>query len=447
MWTRIQVFFREHFTTFRAIILGFVLLIAAGAILLCLPFAAADGQAVSFVDALFTSTSASCVTGLVLFETGVKWSLFGKIVILVLIQIGGLGVVTAVVAAQVLRGKRIGIVSRLTMQDAVSAPQTGGIIRFMLFFLNVTLLIEGIGALLLSFVFMREFGFLKGAGYAVFHSVSAFCNAGFDILGTSESFASLAAYRSSVLVNLVIILLIVIGGLGFTTWRDLLDCHFHLKKLRLQSKIILSMTVILITLPFLFFYFLEFAEAQGSERVLAALFQAVTPRTAGFSTVDYGKMSEPSLLLSIVLMMTGGAPGSTAGGFKVTTLAVIILSARAVTKKNTDAVCFRRRLDEETIHRAAALVTVYVLLLLAGTLILSISEQLPVLACMFECASALGTVGLTTGITPGLHTLGKLLLCVFMFFGRAGGLTISYAIVIGHNRTPRRYPPEKVTVG
>ena len=218
MWTRIQVFFREHFTTFRAIILGFVLLIAAGAILLCLPFAAADGQAVSFVDALFTSTSASCVTGLVLFETGVKWSLFGKIVILVLIQIGGLGIVTvtamavtAVVAAQVLRGKRIGIVSRLTMQDAVSAPQTGGIIRFMLFFLSVTLLIEGIGALLLSFVFMREFGFLKGAGYAVFHSVSAFCNAGFDILGTSESFASLAAYRSSILVNLVIILLIVSG--------------------------------------------------------------------------------------------------------------------------------------------------------------------------------------------------------------------------------------------
>jgi trk system potassium uptake protein TrkH len=447
MWIRIRVFLYDHFTTFRTIISGFILLIAAGALLLSLPAAAADGVPVSFIDALFTSTSASCVTGLVLFETGVKWSLFGRIVILILIQIGGLGVVTAVVAGQVVRGKRIGIVSRLTMQDAVSAPQTGGIIRFMLFFLSVTFLIEGIGALLLSIVFVRDFGFLKGVGHAVFHSVSAFCNAGFDTLGTSSSFTSLAAYRTSVLVNAAVIMLIVLGGLGFTTWRDLLDCRFRVKRLRLQSKIILAMTAILIAVPFLFFYFIEFRDAQGSERVLLSLFQAVTPRTAGFATADYGSMSESSLLLTIVLMMTGGAPGSTAGGFKVTTLAVILMSARAGMKKYTDTVCFRRRLDEETVHRAATLVTVYVSLLLAGTIILSISEQLPVLPCMFECASALGTVGLTTGITPGLHTVGKLLLCAFMFFGRAGGLTISYAIVIGHNRPQRRYPSEKVTVG
>jgi trk system potassium uptake protein TrkH len=240
MWIRIRVFLYDHFTTFRTITSGFILLIAAGALLLSLPAAAADGVPVSFIDALFTSTSASCVTGLVLFETGVKWSLFGRIVILILIQIGGLGVVTAVVAGQVVRGKRIGIVSRLTMQDAVSAPQTGGIIRFMLFFLSVTFLIEGIGAFLLSIVFVRDFGFLKGVGHAVFHSVSAFCNAGFDLMGVKAPFASLTMYSGSVLVNLVIAMLIITGGIGFATWRDLLDARFHFRRLLMGIQVSIS---------------------------------------------------------------------------------------------------------------------------------------------------------------------------------------------------------------
>lgn len=447
MWLKLRVFFQDHASSFRTIILGFALLILTGAVLLSLPYASADGVPVSFLDALFTSTSASCVTGLVLFDTYTQWSLFGRIIILILIQIGGLGVVTMIIVTLVLTGKRIGIMSRLTMQDAVSAHQTGGIIRFTLFFLTGTFLMEGIGAILLCPAFIRDFGAAKGIGFAVFHSISAFCNAGFDLMGVKTPFASLTMYSGSVLVNLVIAMLIITGGIGFATWRDLLDARFHFRRLRLQSKIILSTSAILIVLPFIFFWFFEFSAFSGKERFLLSLFQTVTPRTAGFSTFDYGKMSESGQLFTIILMMTGGAPGSTAGGMKVTTLAAVILCARAGLRRNSDITCWRRRIEEDTVRSAVTIMTVYILQLLAGSVILSIYEQLPLLPCMFECASALGTVGLTTGITPGLHTLSKLVLTGFMFFGRVGGLTIAYAMVAGRMPLNRRYPAEKLTVG
>ncbi|MBQ6357983.1 MAG: Smr/MutS family protein [Clostridia bacterium] len=317
----IRVYLQDRLNSFRMILLSFVLLILAGALLLCLPWACADGEHVSFLNALFTSTSAACVTGLVVFDTATKWTLFGKIVILVLIQIGGLGVITATMARVSLTGIQIGLRPRLAIQDAVSAPQIGGVVRFMRFLVAGTFLIEGIGAVCLFPAFYGQFGLVRGLGYAVFHSISAFCNAGFDLMGVREPFSSLTSLSASIPVNMTIMLLIIVGGAGFLTWDDLLTNRFRFQRLRLQTKIILASTAVLILAPFLYFYLVEFRTVPGRERFLLSLFQSVTPRTAGFNTFDYGRMSERGWLITIILMMVGGAPGSTAGGMKVTTMA------------------------------------------------------------------------------------------------------------------------------
>lgn len=438
---------KDHLTSFRMIILSFVLMILTGAVLLCLPWASAGGEKVSFLDALFTSTSAACVTGLVVFDTATKWTVFGRIVILLLIQIGGLGVVTMAAAVLTLTGTQIGLLPRLAVQDAVSAPELGSVVKFMKFLIIATFCIEGIGALCLLPVFAGRLGLQKGLGYAVFHSVSAFCNAGFDLMGTQEPFSSLTSFSSSLAVNVVIMVLIILGGLGFLTWSDLLNSRFRFKRLRLQTKIILVSTATLIFLPALFFYFIEFRNCSGIERLLLSLFQSVTPRTAGFNTADYASMSDSSLLITIMLMMVGGAPGSTAGGMKVTTMAVLFLASGAFLRRQDNVNCFRRRIEKEAIQNAMALLTIYIFLLLAGSIVLSSIEGLPILNSMFECASALGTVGLTTGITTGLSALSRAILISFMFFGRIGGLTLGYAFASTIHVNCGMMPVEKVSVG
>lgn len=445
---RVRIFLQDHLTSFRMIPVSFILMILAGAGLLCLPVSSAGGEKVSFLNALFTSTSAVCVTGLVVFDTAAKWTLFGRTVILVLIQVGGLGVITAAVATLSLTGMQIGLLPRLAMQDAVSAPQIGGIVRFIKFLITGTFCIEGIGALCLLPFFATRHGLAAGAGYAVFHAVSAFCNAGFDLMGSSQQqFVSLTSCSTDVVVNVVIMLLIIFGGIGFLTWEDLLATRFRLRKLRLQTKLILITTGLLLLLPFLFFYLCEFRSLPAKERLLYSLFQSVTPRTAGFNTYDYAQMSESGWLVTILLMMTGGAPGSTAGGMKVTTLAVLVLSASTFLGRKEDVNCFRRRIDPEVVHNSMTLLTLYTTLLLAGTLVLSTLEGLPILPSMFECASALGTVGLTTGITPGLGAASRILLILFMFFGRIGGLTLGYALASSFRVNSGRFPAEKVSVG
>ena len=438
---------RDHLNSFRTIFWGFVLLILAGAFLLSLPSATMDHTRVPFLNALFTSTSAACVTGLVVYDTATQWSIFGRTVILVLIQIGGLGVVTFTILTLMLTGKKIGIMQRVTMQDAISAPQIGGIVRFTKFFLIGTAVMEGLGALALYPVFAREFGAVNGIGYAIFHSVSAFCNAGFDILGKGRPFTSLTTYIAHPGVNLTVILLIVIGGIGFLTWSDLLQNRFRFRTLRLQTKVVLTTTAVLLLIPFLFFFFKEFADMEIGQRFLASLFQAVTPRTAGFNTFDYSKMSESGLLMTIVLMIIGGAPGSTAGGMKVTTIAIVLLAAKAFLTRKSNVNCFKRRIDAPVIHNALTLLIVYTMLLLLGTIVLAECENLPVIQTMFECASALGTVGLTTGITPGLCDVSKVILILFMFFGRVGGVTLAYAVVSSLKKDVSKYPVEKITVG
>lgn len=404
-----------------------------------------DRCSVPFIDALFTSASASCVTGLIVYDTATHWSLFGKLVIIVLIQIGGIGVITALTCALLMAGKKIGLLERVTLQDSVGAPSIGGIIRFVRFLISGTILIETFGALLLFPVFVKEFGLWKGIGYAFFHSISAFCNAGFDLMGVKQTYSSLTSYSNHLLVNLVIMALIVIGGIGFMTWMDLLKGKH--KVMKLQTKVILVSTACLILFPFLYFFFIEFREIDLGERTLLALFQTITPRTAGFNTYDYGSMSDTGLLITILLMMTGGAPGSTAGGMKVTTVFVIVLSTHAFLRRQTDVNIFKRRIGPDVVQSSLTIFTVYLELLLLGTLLISNFENMHLMQAMFECASALGTVGLTTGVTPALHDVSKIILILFMYFGRVGGLTVGYAIVSTTKKINRRYPEEKVTVG
>ena len=440
-------FIRTHFNSFQTILLEFICLIFAGAILLDLPVSTANHESVPFINALFTSTSAVCVTGLVVYDTSLQWSLFGKTVILILIQIGGIGVVSMLVLLMIATGKRIGIFQRLLMQDAISAPQIGGIIRFTRFFLKGTLLIESVGALLLFPEFARQYGFLRGLGFAVFHSISAFCNAGFDLMGFRAPFSSFTWYSNNTWVSVILMALIIIGGLGFLTWEDLLSNKFRIRGLRLQTKMILSMTLILIAVPALYFFFFEFSGLPLKERFLVSLFQAVTPRTAGFNTVQYTDLSEGGILITIILMLIGGAPGSTAGGMKITTTFVIVASTHAYLRQWQNVNAFRRRIEPDIVHNAVTIVTIYVTLLLLGTLILSGIERVPVITAMFECASALGTVGLSLGLTPSLTSVSKLVLIGFMFLGRTGGLTLAYAMLRSKVRTQPRMPSERITVG
>ena len=441
----------ERIKPAQIIIIGFLLLILSGTLLLMLPFATREPGSASFVDALFTATSATCVTGLIVHDTVQYWTPFGQAVILLLIQVGGMGVVTMAVAIFMFSGKKIGLKQRWVMQESIAAPQVGGIVRMTGFILKTAFAIETLGAVLLAFRFCPQMGFFKGIWYAVFHSVSAFCNAGFDLMGEETAYSSLTAYVGDPLVSLTIAMLIVVGGLGFITWQDIFQHRHHLRAYRLQSKLILVTTGALLLGGVLFFGLYEFRLPQwdglsAGEKALAAVFQSATPRTAGFNTVDLTALSEPSLLVTILLMLTGGSPGSTAGGFKTTTLAVLILSAFAVFRRRSTAHCFGRRLTESVLRSASAIFLLYLLLFLSGGVLICCMEGIPLITALFEVASAIGTVGLSLGATPGLGVPSQLILVFLMYFGRVGGLTMIYAVTSGA-ATYSQYPQEQVNVG
>lgn len=447
-----RIFERIHLSSSQIIILGFSLFIFLGVLLLTLPVAKAGEGAAPFMDALFTSTSAVCVTGLVVHDTATYWSPFGQAVILILIQIGGMGVVTMAVAVTIISGKKIGLMQRSTLQEAISAHRVGGIVKLTRFILKTTLLIELIGSIVLGIIFTGDFDLKKGIWYGIFHSISAFCNAGFDLMGINAQYSSLTDYSSNITVNIVIMLLIIIGGIGFLTWEDIKTNRWHLHAYRMQSKVILSTTFCLLIFPALFFYFAEFSREEWngltqSEKILGAVFQSVTPRTAGFNTLDYTKFSEVGLSVSILLMLIGGSPGSTAGGMKTTTLTVILLSAVTVFKRRETVRCFGRRIDTDTVHNAAAIMLMYIVLFLAGGFSICWIEGLPLLTCMFESASAIGTVGLTLGITPALGNVSRFILILLMFMGRVGGLTLIFAAVSDKKTYETMLPKEIITIG
>lgn len=441
-----------HFSSPQMIIFGFILVNLMGCLLLMLPSSTVEKVGTSFSDALFTSTSAICVTGLVIHDTASYWSMQGQLIIMVLIQIGGMGVITAASAIAILSGKKIGLMQRSTMQESISATQVGGIVRLTGFILRAMLAIELLGAICMAPVFCEEFGMKKGVWYAVFHSVSAFCNAGFDLMGMNQPFSSLTGFNGNTTINLAIIALIVIGGIGFLTWDDIWHHRLHFHKYRLQSKVILTVTILLILLPALYFYFYEFGRAEWTdlsekERILASAFQSVTPRTAGFNTVDLNRMSEPSQLIIILLMLIGGSPGSTAGGFKTTTLAVLLLTSFAVFFRKEDVQCFGRRIPSETVKNAATILFLYMSLFLLGGVVISCVDQVPLMGALFETSSAIGTVGLSLGLTPQLSLFSHMILILLMFWGRVGGLTLIFAVVSGHRFTKSKLPQEKITIG
>ncbi len=437
---------KKHFSSSQIIIFGFAGAIILGTILLMLPISSASNIMTPFSDALFTSTSAICVTGLVVHDTATHWSMFGQFVILLLIQIGGLGIVTLSVAMAMLAGRKIGLMQRSTLQDAISAPKVGGIVRLTGFILKTTFFIELLGAILLSTVFCSDFG-IKGLWLGVFHSVSAFCNAGFDLMGTVSPFSSLTTYSAQPLINGVIMSLIIIGGIGFLVWEDVKTNKHHIKKYRMQTKVVLSATLVLIIAPAIYFYFAEFNDLPVLERILNSLFQSVTTRTAGFNTADLTKISGISQVITIILMLIGGSPGSTAGGMKTTTASVLIFSAISVFRKKDNVECFGRRIADSTLKNAAAILLMYLVLFLMGGLIISGVENLPLIDCLFEAASAIGTVGLTHGITPALGTISRIVLIGLMFFGRVGGLTLIFAALSRTQQNISKKPQERITVG
>lgn len=437
----------RHFTSFQVIILGFFSVILMGSLLLMLPFATRDGQGASFSDGLFTATSAVCVTGLVVHDTATYWSEFGQTIILTLIQIGGMGVVTIAVAIAVASGRKIGLMQRSTMQEAISAHQVGGIVRLTKFILKTSIFIELAGAAILAPVFCKDFGIFKGLWYSLFHSISAFCNAGFDLIGVREPYSSLTSYAENPIVNFTIMALIVTGGLGFVTWADIKKNKLHFRKYNMQSKVILTVTAILLTVPAVYFFFCEFSGLPLGERFLSSLFQSVTPRTAGFNTADLTLLSETGLMLMIALMLIGGSPGSTAGGMKTTTIAVLFSSALSVFRKQDSAHFFKRRIPDGAIKNAATILLMYITLFLGGGMIISYIEDVPLVSALFETSSAIGTVGLSLGLTPTLGTVSRIILISLMFFGRVGGLTLIFAALSERNTFGSRYPQEKITVG
>lgn len=438
---------KNRFTSFQIIILGFIAVILIGALLLMLPVSSKAGIITPFNEALFTSTSAVCVTGLVVHDTATYWSWFGQGIILVLIQIGGLGVITIAVSFALLSGRKISLMQRSVMQEAISAPKVGGIVRLTGFVLKGTFLVEFTAAFIMMPVFVKDFG-AKGIWMAIFHSISAFCNAGFDLMGTENvKYASLTSYISHPLINITIMLLIIIGGIGFLTWEDILKNKYRIKSYRMQTKVILTTSLLLILFPAFFFFFRDFADMPMKEKIFSSLFQAVTPRTAGFNTVDLTTMTEDGLGIVIALMLVGGSPGSTAGGMKTTTLAVLIANTLACFRRKEDAQMFGRRIENSTVKNAATIFMMYIVFFFGGAIVISAVEDLSFSTCLFETASAIGTVGLTLGITPGLGVISQIILMILMFLGRVGGLTLIYAALSGSGKKISKLPQEKMTVG
>ena len=439
--------FQNKLSSFQIIILGFAGVIVLGALLLMLPISTQNGAVTPFSKTLFTATSAVCVTGLVVFDTASYWSGFGQLIILIMIQIGGLGVISVASFLSMLAGRKISLMQRQTMQNALSAPQMGGIVKLTRFIFLVSFAIEGIGALLLMPVFMTKYG-IRGIWMAVFHSVSAFCNAGFDLMGNQTGqYSSLTSFAGSGYVTLVICLLIMIGGIGFLTWKDIAVKKTRFKEYSMQTKVILVTTAILIVIPAVFFFFSDFAKEPLKDRICMSVFQAVTPRTAGFNTADLNKMSDAGRSVMMLLMLIGGSPGSTAGGMKTTTIAVLFANAIAVFRKRQNANCYGRRIDDSTVKNASAILFMYVFFSMLSAIIISITDGISMQMGMFETFSAIGTVGLTLGITPTLSAVSRFVLILLMFFGKVGGLTIIYAAFSQKDASTLKYPMENITVG
>lgn len=442
---------KPRLTRTQIISLGFFIVITLGTLLLMLPVSSASGDATPFLDSLFTATSATCVTGLVTVDTATHWSLFGKCVILIMIQLGGLGFMTIATFFFIIVNKRIGLRNRELLSESISTLELGGILKLAKRIIAVTAAAEITGAVLLALRFCPQFGLKRGIFMSVFHSVSAFCNAGFDLLGGIEKFGSFVPYSADALVNITLMLLIVIGGLGFLVWDDMLRHGVRIKKYRLHSKIVLTATGVLLLFGAVVLFFTEkHAACAGmgiGERILTALFGSVTARTAGFNTIDIAAMSDGGKLTTIMLMFVGGSPGSTAGGIKTTTVFTLLIFTFSYIRGNRSFGLYGRRLEDGALDRAATVFFTNLLLMLTATLIIVSFDSLPLVDTLFETTSAVATVGMSTGITRELSSASRVVIILLMFLGRVGSL--SFAGALAERREPPRIvdPVEKIIIG
>ncbi|MCQ2016224.1 MULTISPECIES: TrkH family potassium uptake protein [Clostridium] len=442
---------KPNFTYSQISAISFMSIILIGALLLTLPISSRSGEATPFIDALFTSASATCVTGLVVYDTYTHFSLFGQIVILSLIQIGGLGFMIIATLFSLMLKRKIGLKERGMLQESVSTVHIGGIVRLTKHILFGTVIFEAIGAIILALRFYPDMGLKQGLYNGVFHSISAFCNAGFDLMGRFEPSSSLTLYSGDIVVNLVIMSLIVVGGVGFLVWEDIFTNKLKFCKYRLHTKIVLVVTATLIIVPAIIFYSIErtnsFAGMGTTESWLASFFQSITPRTAGFNTVNIAELSEGSILLTIILMVIGGSPGSTAGGVKTTSFAVIILSLIASIRHTEDINVFNRRLERDVIKKAYDVITIYFMCCALAVLLICALQPFGLKEVFFEVVSALSTVGMSTGITPDLNSLSKFIITLLMFFGRVGSLSVALVFSEKKEYIPIRKPVEKISIG
>ncbi len=439
-----------HSTT-RMIAFGFALIIVIGTILLSLPIATKTGET-DLLTALFTATSATCVTGLVAADTYQNWTLFGQLVILCMLQVGGLGFMTIGVYISILLKRRIGLQERATLHESVNTLEIAGVVRLVKKIVQGAFIIEGTGALLLATRFIPRFGWANGIYFSIFHSISAFCNGGFDLMGIDEAYSSLVSYEGDILVIVVICLLILIGGIGFIVWDDVLKHKWHFKKYLLHSKIVLATTLGLTVAGTLLFLIFEnnatLAGMTPIEKLLGALFASVTPRTAGFNTVDTGAMSNAGTLLTMLLMFIGGSPGSTAGGAKTTTMVVLLFYAVAMIRNREDINLFGRRLSADVVRKANAVVVInFSLAFGAACAIMALQPAIPMPDVVFEVLSAINTVGMTTGITRELGVISKLIVAVLMYCGRLGSLSFALVLAKKPSTNHVREPQEKIIVG
>lgn len=417
-----------------------------------LPVSGRNHQPVPFMDAWFTATSATCVTGLVTHDTYTYWSSFGQVVLLILVQIGGMGFMTIAVSAMTLTRKKIGLSQRLLMQESVGAPQVAGVVRMSRLILGGTVLFEGLGAVLLSFYYIPRLGLGKGLYFSLFHSISAFCNAGIDLMGYYQPSSSLTMAADSYLVGITIALLILIGGIGFLVWEDALHWKWRISRYRLHSKVVLAAAAVLVVggtlLIFLFEYGKPSMEGKNlGEQILCSFFQAVTPRTAGFNTMDLNRLTPSSQMLMVCFMFIGGSPGSTAGGIKTTTLTILLLTIWTEFKKRKDVELFKRRVEGEVIRHAACILMFYGSLAFLSSMVICALEGMGAKEVIFEVVSALCTVGLSLGITAEVGTISHVILILLMFIGRVGGITILIAFSSRLSAIPSKLPAEKIAVG
>ncbi|MGG7077724.1 TrkH family potassium uptake protein [Clostridium sardiniense] len=430
--------------------LGFIIVILIGGILLSLPISSANGESTNFLDALFTSTSAVCVTGLVTLDTGTHWNEFGQIVIMLLIEVGGLGFMSFATFIAVLLGKKITLRDRLLMQEAMNTFNIQGLVRMVRYVLGFTFSVQFFGALLLSTQFIPQFGFLKGVYFSIFHSISAFCNAGFDLFG---GFSSVTAYSSNAVVLLTISSLIIIGGLGFTVWLELYN-YRGLKKLSVHSKIVILITVVLLIGGTILMYLFEMNNPQTignmgfGDKILNSYFASASPRTAGFNSVSTDGMTNSGKFLTIILMFIGGSPGSTAGGLKTATFGIVILTVISVIRGREDTQVFGRRFSKELVYKSFALLIIGMALVIGVSMLLSITDpNESFINILYEATSAFGTVGLTTGVTQRLSTAGKIIIMITMYCGRVGPMTVALAFLRNKKKQTHKYPEGKILIG